>query len=186
MKNIRVFAILVLEKIYLRGDNMRTVNEMYEAIRDWEMEAGEDFVDYFDSSINEANLLFWALGKGYITPVQFQAWEANRSYASNSEIVFGQEEWSIVKHVDGTIEDYDLAYLRLAEFLASSITYQARVEEFLTNIRQVTFENAMKAYKLREKVLFEFDGERVYLGHDTPLTAEIIKESKWFIDDNNE
>lgn len=164
---------------------MRTVDEMYQAIRDWEMEAGEDFVDYFDSSINEANLLFWALGKGLITPVQFQAWEANRSYASNAETLHGDEEWSIVKD-EGEDDEIETAYRYLAEFLASSITYQARVEEFLTNIRQVTFEKALESYRRKDKVLFEFEGKRVYLGHDTPLTAEIIRTSKWFVDENPE
>lgn len=164
---------------------MRTAQEMYDAIRDWEMEAGEDFVDYFDSSLNEANLLFWAMGSGRITPAQFQAWEANRSYASNSEIVYGDAEWSIVKFEEG-FNDRKESYRILSEFLASSSTYQKRVEEFLTNIEQVTFEKALEAYRHKKKVLFEFKGERIHLGHDTPLTAQVIATSKWFIDESLE
>lgn len=117
---------------------MRTPEQIYESICNYEIEAGESFLDHFDSSLNEVNLLFWAMGKGYITKEQFHAWEDNESLAiSNDDILFGEEAFSIVKEPEWSFsdrEEYDKAYEKaqriLAEFLASTKTYQERVQKF--------------------------------------------------------
>lgn len=114
---------------------MRTVDEMYNDICNWEMEAGEDFLDYFDSSFNEINFMFWALGKGYMSEDKFHAWEAekNKNFISNAEILIGDEKYSIVEETENWKEDVRKGYRILAEFLASTTTYQRRVKEFFTD-----------------------------------------------------
>ena len=111
---------------------MRTQNEIYEAIISWEIEAGESFVDYFDSSLKEGSYLFWCLGKGYITPEQFRAWE-EEEMAFNTDIVFGQEKYSVVQEPEFNYQDeaYEKAMYILAEFLSLTHTYQKRVDNFL-------------------------------------------------------
>lgn len=166
---------------------MRTVEEMYEAVRGWELDAGEDFLDYFSGKFNAPNFMFWALGKGYISNVQLQAWEAEAMSYSDSEILFGDEEYSVVRD-DGDNDTYSellkKAYTILAEFLASSATYQKRVEEFLSECRQVKFEDALKSFRhSNDRVFFVFEDDRFDLKRDTSLSVEIIANSKWYIDE---
>ena len=118
---------------------MRTKEEIFEAVRNWEMDAGESFLDYFDGSINLTNFVSWSLGKGYMTEEKFHAWEAEEyNFISGDEILFSEEEFSIVREPEFTFNDrdnhdkeYDKAQMILAEFLSSSKTYQKRVDEFL-------------------------------------------------------
>ena len=163
---------------------MRTVDEMYEAVRGWELDAGEDFLDYFNGSFNAPNFMFWALGKGYIDSVQFQIWENEGRSFDDSGLLFGDEEYSVVLD-DGDNDKYaellEKAYRILAEFLASSATYQKRVEEFLSECKQVKFEEALKQRHFK-KVFFVFNDDRFDLEKDTPLTPDIIAKSKWYID----
>jgi hypothetical protein len=115
---------------------MKTKEEIFESIRNWEIDAGESFVDYFDGRLNEVNYLFWCLGKGCITSEQFQSWE-EEDIAFSNDIVFGTENYSVVQEPDFDFsnrevydEAYDKAMMILAEFLSSTQTYQRRVEEF--------------------------------------------------------
>ena len=114
----------------------KTKEEIYDAIISWEHDAGESFVDYFDGSLREGSYLFWCLGKGYITPEQFHAWEED-DMAFNNDIVFGQEKYSVVQEpefVFNAREEFDQAYEKamriLAEFLSLTNTYQYRVKKF--------------------------------------------------------
>lgn len=110
---------------------MRTKEQMYNDIRAWEMDAGEDFLDYFDGSLNEWNLMFWALGKGYITEEQIQSYE--KETIPSTSFLLGDEDYSIVN--EGQYNDFDdaleEAYMILADFLTSTDTYQKRVDNFL-------------------------------------------------------
>ena len=166
---------------------IRTAEQMYEDIRKWEYDAGETFLDYFDGSLNEATLLFWAMGKGYIDEEGFKAWEKEQ-HVSGDDIVYGDEPFSIVKQTDGRWqeEEYEYAMRILGEFLASSDTYQRRVNEFITRIRRVKFDDALKEFRRRSKIFFVIDGVRTDLKDDTPLTADIIRDAQWFIDDSRE
>lgn len=164
---------------------IRTKEEMYCDIMAWEHEAGEDFLDYFGSRLNEFNFMFWALGKGFITDEQLNSYE--RCYRSaGTEFLYGDEDYSVVKEDDFEtyMDGFEYASKILAEFFASSITYQRRVDHFLKGIEQVTFEKALEAFrKFNDHVYYELNGKKVRLGHDTPLTAEIISKSQWFIKD---
>ena len=54
---------------------MKTKEFIYGQIINWEMEAGESFLDRFDSYMNAYNIMFWIRGKGYITEENFHKWE---------------------------------------------------------------------------------------------------------------
>lgn len=160
---------------------------MYEAIRDWEMDAGEDFFDYFESSINEYNLLFWAMGKGYITQEDIQQYENRGRHSSVSEIVMGDEPYSITKFDDDAPHDemYITAYMRVAEFLASTTTYQKRVGDFINNIHDIKLEDVVRNM-FRERVFFFDNGERVYVKSDDVVQFPIVKllSTQWYVDNN--
>jgi hypothetical protein len=156
------------------GRIMLTKEEMFEAINNWVEEAGEDFLDYFESNMNEFNFMFWCLGKGYIDEEQLQAFEKD---PHQLDYLMGDEEYSVVTH-----EEYERGYMILAEFLCSTVTYQKRVKEFLDRITRIKFEDVLKRqYHRNIKIFYVInDGERVYLDKDTPLTLEIISKAIWY------
>ncbi|AKQ08461.1 hypothetical protein PQE66_gp146 [Bacillus phage PBC2] len=166
---------------------MRTKEEIYDAIVEWEQEAGEDFVDYFSGDMNEFNFMFWALGKKYINVEQLQAFE--QETCPSTSFLLGDEKYSVV-YDDGEDEDWEETYKAsrriLADFLSSTITYQARLENFFKNIYPMKFEDALKEFRFkREKVFYVLDDEeRVYLTNETMLTADIIYQARWYRDDN--
>lgn len=166
---------------------MRTPEQMYQDIRNWEMDAGESFLDYFSSRLNVANLLFWAMGKGYIDEDGFKEWERNDdSYISSDDIIFGIYPFSIIKLEDGDSwneDGYERAMKVLAEFLASSKTYQKRVDNFLSNIDNIKFDDVLK-HIFRDRIFYMLDGERVNVNRNTPLTIDVIQRASWYRDNN--
>lgn len=125
---------------------IRTAEEMMHDIRIWEVEAGEGFLDSFDGSFNEANFMFWCLGKGYTNTEKFNLWQ--ESYENNNhyggEFLFDEEEeFALIKEPvysdgDEKWEDaYNKAIYMLAEFLTSNNTYQRRADEFFIENSQV-------------------------------------------------
>lgn len=164
---------------------MRNKDQMYEDLRNWEMDAGEDFLDNFGASLNEYNLMFWCLGKGYITEEQLRLFEAEKH--TGTEFLYGEEEYSIVNEEEEEDHEKGLekAYRILADFLTSTNTYQRRVDEFLKKVTRLKFEEALKeSYRPNTKVFFELEGKRTYLEKDTPLTADIVLKATWYRDDN--
>lgn len=116
--------------------------EIYDKIVDWQMEAGEDFLDYFDSDLNIPNYMFWCLGKGYITADRFHNWEIamkRGDYEAEwaTSVVHschGDEDtkgYAVVWEEDWTEEGQEKAYGYLAEFMSESLTYQRRLQRFL-------------------------------------------------------
>lgn len=169
---------------------MRTKEEIFDAILEWEQEAGEDFVDYFNSYINEFNFMFWALGKGYITAEQFRAYE-NDSFASGgTSFVLGDEEYSVVFE-DHDSDDWETPYRKsreiLADFFSASDTYQFRLDNFFNRIHPMKFEDALKEFRYkRERIFYVVDGEseRVYLTNETELSVDLLNKVRWYRDDN--
>lgn len=166
---------------------MRTKEEIYNAIVEWEMDAGEDFVDYFSGNMNEFNFMFWALGKGYITAEQLQAYEKDSFASGGTSFVLGDEEYSVVVE-DHDNPDWETAYNKsreiLAEFLYSTITYQTRLDDFLANVTRMEFDDALKGHRFKRwKIFFVIDGVRTDLTNETELTVDIISKATWFRDD---
>lgn len=112
----------------------------FRAINHWQNQAGEDFLDYFDSSVNEVSFMFWCYGKGYISQERFNVWEeaynnAGRFGHSLSEYLYNcydeDNGFSVVYSDDWEQEKQDEAYTIIAEFISRSVTYQRRFFEFL-------------------------------------------------------
>lgn len=160
---------------------MRTKEQMYKDIRNWEMDAGEDFLDYFDGSMNPFNFMFWCLGKGYITEEQLQSFEKVIN-SHGTEYLFGDEDYSVVNE-EQYEDDYDAglekAYRILADFLTTTATYQKRVDNFLNDITPIKFEDALKNFR-RYKVFFIVDGVKTYMDENTELSAKLISKAKWY------
>lgn len=114
-----------------------TKDEIYYAITNWQMEAGEDFCDYFESNFNAANFMFWCHAKGYISTDKFNRWEEAMADKNDwnaddmRSVVQSDEPYALVSEDDWTETGEELAYGTLAEFFEKSITYQRRLQEFL-------------------------------------------------------
>lgn len=119
---------------------MTDKQEIYEAMVNWQMDAGEDFLDYFDGDMNAISFMCWARGKGYISIEQFNMWEeayngdfseagwATR-YVHNCH---GEEPgYAVVNEEDWTEEGQEKAYGILAEFISESKSYQLKFNNFL-------------------------------------------------------
>jgi hypothetical protein len=124
------------------GDNMEdnatmSREEICQAMIDWQIVAGEDFLDYFDGDVNISNLMCWARGKGYLTIEQFNQWEQDDSFESLwlTCVVHDcggyDKPYSFVREEEWTEEGQEKAYTLLAEFISESITYQERFQRFL-------------------------------------------------------
>lgn len=164
---------------------MRTKEEMYNDIREWEMEAGEDFLDYFGASMNEYNFMFWCLGKGYITEYQLQAFEAEKH--TGTEYLIGTEIYSVVNEEEN--KDWDSAcakaYRILADFFTATMTYQKRVDRFLNNVRPVKAEDLLREmYRHNIKIFYEDGEQRVYITKETSLPLQLLTQKQFFIDNN--
>ena len=118
-------------------------NEIFRQICDWQMDAGESFTDYFDSSINVPNFMFWCLGKGWITQEQFHAWEDEMKgkgrfdEPSSMDVIEGGELYSISNE-----DNWEKGYMALAHFMSESKTYQRRLKKFLDEYNKVDQDEA--------------------------------------------
>lgn len=114
--------------------------EIYEAIVNWQMDAGEDFLDYFDGDLRAVSFMMWCRGKGYLTIDQFNLWEEamnndNDEAEQATSIVHNCHgdniPYAVVSEEDWTEVGQEKAYMILAEFISESIIYQKRFKEFL-------------------------------------------------------
>lgn len=122
---------------------MFTTAEIYLKIKEWQMEAGECFLDRFDSYIHAEQYMFWALGKGYLTQERFHLWEDNYDslvceaswatrYVYCDDICEGDDVYAVVASPNGWNEgDQNQAFRYLAEFIASSKKMQEEFREFI-------------------------------------------------------
>jgi hypothetical protein len=101
------------------------------------MEAGEDFLDYFNSDFRAVSFMCWARGKGYITVEQFNKWEDDKSSESMDMSVCVHDchghgkGYAVVCEEDWTEEGQEKAYMILAEFFSESVTYQRKFKTFI-------------------------------------------------------
>lgn len=114
----------------------RNVDAMVKAIRDWELDAGESFTDYFLDNWPIGSWAYWLLGKGH------HEWanniinknEAKRDAKPNEFIFIDQEEkfefFDAEASGDWTEEDYCKNVRVWAEFLVESDQYFRRVNKF--------------------------------------------------------
>lgn len=112
----------------------RTVDAMVVAIREWELEAGEGFTDYFLDNWAVGSWAYWLLGKGHTE------W-ANLIINMNEEKQYVDQEVKFEWFDDYTYDEdgsnpvwHEELYLKnvrvWAEFLVESDQYFRRVNEF--------------------------------------------------------
>lgn len=107
----------------------RNVDAMIEAIRDWEMDAGESFTDYFLDRWAFGSWVYWLLGKGH------HEW-ANKLINKNEQGIYvdQSEKFEFYHDYDDegkwSEELYHKNVRVWAEFLVESDQYFRRVNEF--------------------------------------------------------
>lgn len=116
--------------------------EVYQALRNWMYEAGEDILDgRFGADINIKTFMAWAVGAGYITPEKFNMWynKFTKGDWETEELNlflyddYGDVEYAIIKSKDGAWheEEYEEAFKIIAHFVTSFKIYQERLRDFL-------------------------------------------------------
>lgn len=113
--------------------------EIYNAIVNWQMEAGESFLDYFDGDFNAVSYMMWCRGRNYITVEQFNLWE--EAYINGEDeadeaqsLVYCDNEilpYAVVSAEQWTEEGQKFAFMILAEFISESVIYKNRLNKFL-------------------------------------------------------
>ncbi|QFP93414.1 UNVERIFIED_ORG: hypothetical protein Xoosp15_149 [Xanthomonas phage Xoo-sp15] len=113
--------------------------EIYDRIVLWQLEAGEDFLDYFDGDLRAGSFMMWCRGKGYITIEQLNLWEEDDNYSSECATRYVHDcghsgkpiPYAVVSEPDWTEAGQEKAYMILAEFISESVTYKNRLQIFL-------------------------------------------------------
>lgn len=111
--------------------------EIYDLIVNWEKDAGEDFIDRFDSNIVVPNYMMWCLGRGYLSTYKFNLWEQavirGECWAdfATSVVYSDSEEYAVVYEEEMTEDGHYVALHLLAEFISESIIYQQKLKDFL-------------------------------------------------------
>ena len=105
--------------------------ELCEKIRDWEMDAGESFTDYYmHDNVKDISWAFWLLGKGFTEHANIIIDEILAGETCiDQETLYGvYPDYEGEKWVE---ESYDKNALLWAEFLVATPYYLNSVLEFL-------------------------------------------------------
>ena len=109
-----------------------TKEDLFTKIREWEIEHGESFNDYFSyDDIGEQSWAFWLLGKGFTERAnQIISEILNGKTRISMEILYDiyptyNEDYTVYSN-----ENYDKNIALIAEFLISTPLYLRRVTEF--------------------------------------------------------
>ena len=120
---------------------MANINEeirnVYENIRDWEWEHGEDFLDSSGFDINEIPFMTWCFLEGHVPINEYMKWEYDRRagnlkaidpnyFLYNDEGEYGAS-YAIVHSDAWNEEDQEKAYMILAEYI---VTVKPNLERF--------------------------------------------------------
>lgn len=116
------------------------IRTLAQKLRNWEMDAGESFVDYFmDGRVNEINWAFWLLGKGHTATATFII----NSKADGVKYLDQTEKFHVHYNDDVSWDDWDAAdaiyfkdFLIWAEFLLASKVYTDRINEWFSEQEQ--------------------------------------------------
>lgn len=137
---------------------MKITKELVHAkIREYEMEAGESFFDGA-FTVNPLTFMSWCLGRGYITPEQYDDW--SNAYSKND--LEGIDENYFIYNNQGehgasfapvvadnwSEESQEKADLILGEFICESKVYRLRFNKFMKNEGLIS---ASEASERREK-----------------------------------
>ena len=112
---------------------MLSTKQIYKLIRAWEIEAGEGFFDYFESNVNEVNLMFWMEGRGYISRYKLNEFcNRNTKWISLWSTLCGYEDkFSLFPYGECEEECMMKATEILAEYMSYNDVYEKRLNDFL-------------------------------------------------------
>ncbi len=117
-----------------------TKKHIYKLIRNFEFEAGEDFVDQNESIVNERCMLFWMFGKGYITGKQITMYAKDSSPLVDLNDILTAYEVPFALFPMGQCEED--AHFKAMEVLAELISevphYQERLLEIVNEYERFT------------------------------------------------
>ncbi len=110
-----------------------TTQELVDKIREWEVDAGESFNDYFThDNVYNISWAFWLIGKGFVEHGNAIVEEHNKE--GNTTHYVGQEELYEVhpEHEDEnwSEENYLKNVALVAEFLLATSIYRKRLKEW--------------------------------------------------------
>jgi hypothetical protein len=111
---------------------MYTKKEIYCLIRHYEYHQGEDFIDYNESIINKFNMLFWLLGKGYLTTEKSSWWCRHTAELIDLNYLFLNNDNSVFKETD-ELADLKKNYI-LSEVIEGNVLLENRLIKSLLAI----------------------------------------------------
>ena len=110
----------------------RNVDAMVEAIRKWELDAGEGFTDYFLDNWAFGSWAYWLLGKGHTEWANNLINKNERGESVDQDEKFEFFDPYCNEGESGWCEETYLKNVRVwAEFLTESDQYYRRVNEFI-------------------------------------------------------
>lgn len=113
---------------------------IYKLIRNFEYEAGEDFVDQNESIVNERCMLFWMLGKGYISGEQISMYaKDSRKLIDLNDILSAYEVPFALLPMGSQEEDAHSKSMEvLAELISEVPHYQERLLKIVNKHEEFT------------------------------------------------
>jgi hypothetical protein len=112
-----------------------TKEEIYDKIRQWEMDHGESFFDYFSGNTNVATYIGFLLGKGHSDFVNRLLEDEGSPMGKSLLFLDMNEAGEVFPEYDEekfSEENYEKNLRLCAEFISLTDVYQKRFEEFLT------------------------------------------------------
>ncbi len=106
---------------------------IYKLIRNFELEMGEDFIDQNESIINEKCLMFWMLGKGFISGKNIDSYcEPNNNFIDLNDMLCGSEQYYALFPNGQCEEDCHLKAMEILSELISEVEfYQKRLMDII-------------------------------------------------------
>lgn len=116
---------------------------VYKLIRNFEYEAGENFVDQNESIVNERCMLFWMLGKGYITGEQITMYAEDSSKLIDLNYILNACEVPFALFPMGNQEEetHFKSMEVLAEIISEVPHYQERLLEIVNEWEYTSYED---------------------------------------------
>ena len=112
--------------------------EIYCLIRYFELEEGEDFFDQNETIIQPYQLIFWLLGKNYITSKQFNMAVKEKLLGINEIFTGYEKEYAIFPNGEAKEIPEKYKYYIIAELMQDCEVYQHRLKEILEEHNLVT------------------------------------------------
>lgn len=118
---------------------MMDKKHIYKLIRNFEFEAGEDFIDQNEHIVNAKCILFWMFGKGYINgdKIKIYGEDPNQNFIGLTDVLKGYEApYSLFPYGECEEDCHFKAMEILAEFISECEMYQNRLMKIMNEYEQ--------------------------------------------------